>query len=480
MPDAPAAEPAPPTTRPVRPARRTRVGRIAVWVALLAGLAALAAYFAPTARRALVTVSTDDAYVNGHVTLVAARVPGQVKRVLVDNNDRVAAGDVLMELDPEPYQVLVNIKTAAVAAAEADRVAAEAQVRGAEAKARSLRWKLQSTMEDIGDEVALVKARVAAVRSRQAVREKTRADFVRGTILLKDSSIGKEEYDLRREAFRVAEAQVVQSLEDVYEARAKLGLVPRPAPETDLDALAATPADLEQTQARVRQALAELVQTLTEVGYPLAGLQVTPKEFLAELGRFDGGKSEVLLAKLIAAAPAVRQADARLAQARRDLDEAKLNLKYCTIWAEIPGVVARRAVNPGNNVTAGQAVMAVRSLTEIWVDCNFKETQLDALAIGQRAEVEVDMYGDRRVFRGRISGFTPGTGQALALLPPQNATGNFVKITQRLPVRIELDDYDPDAEPLYAGLSAVPYIFYKEPPTGPQAGKRLRAVMAGR
>ncbi|MBX9579170.1 MAG: efflux RND transporter periplasmic adaptor subunit [Gemmataceae bacterium] len=453
---------------------------MALGAVLLAGLVGLALYYAPTVRRALVTVSTDDAFVNGHVTLVAARVPGQVKRVRVDNNDRVAAGDVLVELDPEPNQVVVNVKKAAVAAAEADRVAAEARVRGAVAQARSLRWKLETTIEDVGDEIAVVSARVAAVKSRQAVRVKTKADLDRATALLAASSIGQSEFDERQEAFRVAEAQVTQALEDVYEARAKLGLIPKAGGGVDLAALAATPPDLTQTQARVRQALAELVQTLTEVGYPLADIGYTPREFLAELHKYDGGKTEEMLAKLLAAAPGVKQADARLAQARRDLDEAELNLRYCTVVAEIPGVVARRAVNPGNNVAAGQQVMAVRSLTEIWIDCNFKETQLDALAIGQRAVVEVDMYGSRRLFTGRITGFTPGTGQALSLLPPQNATGNFVKVVQRLPVRVELDDYHPDEEPLYAGLSAVPYIYYQEPPTGPQAGKRLRAVMAGR
>ena len=100
--------------------------------------------------------------------------------------------------------------------------------------------------------------------------------------------------------------------------------------------------------------------------------------------------------------------------------------------------------------------MAVRSITEIWIDANFKETQLADLRLGQRVRCEVDMYGRRREFEGRITGFTMGTGQTLSLLPPQNATGNFVKIVQRLPVRIELTDYNPDKNPLFVGLSVVP------------------------
>jgi membrane fusion protein (multidrug efflux system) len=120
--------------------------------------------------------------------------------------------------------------------------------------------------------------------------------------------------------------------------------------------------------------------------------------------------------------------------------------------------------------------MAVRSLTEIWIDANFKETQLANLRIGQRVRCEVDMYGSRREFEGRITGFTMGTGETLALLPPQNATGNFVKIVQRLPVRVELTNYNPDQEPLFVGLSVTPYVYYKELPTGDHAGEVLQPL----
>jgi membrane fusion protein (multidrug efflux system) len=120
--------------------------------------------------------------------------------------------------------------------------------------------------------------------------------------------------------------------------------------------------------------------------------------------------------------------------------------------------------------------MAIRSLTEIWIDANFKETQLRDLRIGQYVEIEVDMYGSRRTFEGRISGFEMGTGQTLALLPPQNATGNFVKIVQRLPVRIELTDYKPDEAPLFIGLSAEPHVYINKILPGPDAGKFLQPI----
>jgi membrane fusion protein (multidrug efflux system) len=154
-----------------------------------------------------------------------------------------------------------------------------------------------------------------------------------------------------------------------------------------------------------------------------------------------------------------------------------LNLRYCQITAEIDGVVTRRNVNPGNYVQLGQNLMAVRSLDEIWVDANFKETQLRNLRIGQRVDLRVDMYGDKHSFQGRVAGFTMGPGSTLALLPPQNATGNFVKVVQRLPVRIDLVRYDPDQAPLFIGASVVPYVYLNEPSTGPDAGKFLQAFV---
>jgi len=150
------------------------------------------------------------------------------------------------------------------------------------------------------------------------------------------------------------------------------------------------------------------------------------------------------------------------------------------VVAEIDGVITRRNVNPGNNVVAGQSLMAIRSLTDLWIDANFKETQLAALRIGHAVDVSVDMYGSRHHIQGRISGFTIGTGSTLALLPPENATGNFVKVVQRLPVRIELLDYDPATIPLFIGLSVTPYVRVHEAPTGPGAGTILQSYVPQR
>jgi membrane fusion protein (multidrug efflux system) len=444
-----------------------------LWVGAVAGLAVAGYALAPAVKTMMETVSTDDAYVNGHVTYVAPRVAGQVSRVMVDDDDRVSKGDLLVQLDKKPYQVQVDLKKAAVANAAVDVDAARAQVRGILAQARSQRWKLQRAIENVDDTVARLRARVATLRSREAALDRARADFARAQQLFNRSAIAREEYDQRRQAARSTEADVKQALEEVHESRVNLGLAPEPSSGD----LAEVPADLNQTFSGVSQALNELLQSVTLAGYPLGSTTHTPRQALDEFARRDkDGNIDRILERMVPEAPAVRQAEAKLLQARRDLAQAELNLRYCDIVSEIDGVVASRSVNPGNNVAAGQSLMTVRSLTEIWVDANFKETQLADLRIGQRVRCEVDMYGSRKEFAGRITGFTMGTGQTLALLPPQNATGNFVKIVQRLPVRIELSGYDADKVPLFVGLSVTPYVYYKERPTGPHAGDVLRPL----
>ena len=189
------------------------------------------------------------------------------------------------------------------------------------------------------------------------------------------------------------------------------------------------------------------------------------------------GDIDRTFARLEAEAPAVKQAEAKLESAKRELVQAELNLRYCDIFAKIDGVVTRRNVNPGDYVQVGQNLMAIRSLREIWVDANFKETELRYIRIGQPVDLYVDMYGGRHVFKGRVSGFTMGTGSTLALLPAENATGNFVKVVQRLPVRIDLEGYNPDKDTLFTGTSVVPYIYINKPPTGPDAGKFLQTVL---
>ena len=461
-----ASGPRPPKSHKSKRVLYLLIGAIAVLVLAIVGI--------PWIKEALNTVSTDDAYVNGHVTFVAARVPGQVSKVRVDDNYRVKKGDLLVQLDKEPYEVAVAIKQAAVDIAKANLQVAEASVRSVEAKARGQYWALQNAMEDVQNRIALLHAKVAALDKNKANFKFAQAELDRAKALVTSSFLTREEYDRRDAALSVAQADVTQAREDAYQIRVSLGLPAEPDNGGDLGQV---PPDLDQTFSSVREAQSELIQTAAELGVSESYNQ-TPKQMVEGFTkRAPQGNVDQIFAQLVPGTPAVKQAKANLEAAESDLAQAELNLRYCDIVAEIDGVITRRNVNPGNNVLVGQGLMAIRSLDEIWVDANFKETQLRDLRIGQPVDLYVDMYGGRRVFPGRIAGFTMGTGSTLALLPPQNATGNFVKVVQRLPVRIELENYDANRGPLFIGLSVVPYVYINRPPTGPDAGKVLQTSL---
>jgi membrane fusion protein (multidrug efflux system) len=441
----------------------------------MVGISAIVLYLAvPRIILILNTVSTDDAYVNGHVTFAAPRVAGQVKRVFVDDNVRVKKGDLLVQLDKEPYEVQLAIKKAALETAQADLRAAEAQVRSDVAMAHANRFKLDHLIEDVTSQISTLRANVQSLKNREATLTLAKANLKRGEELAPTGGISKEDLDLRRQTVKMDEALVEQALQTVYANRAALGLSTQPPKGKELGDV---PEDLAQNFSAVRQSLASLMESAARFGYWQDTYNATPREVIEKFYKQDPrGDFDAIIAKLMPQAPLIKQAQAKVKKAEEDVRQAELDLRYCDIVSDIDGVITGRNVNPGNYVQVGQSLMAVRSLTEIWIDANFKETQLGDLRIGQRVVCEVDMYGSRREYEGRITGFTMGTGQTLALLPPQNATGNFVKIVQRLPVRVELTNYNPDEETLFLGLSVEPRVYYKEPATGPHAGKFLQEV----
>ena len=455
-------------TPPAKPARARKPWRLILGSVFLLVVLAIGANWL---IQSWDTVSTNDAYISGHVTFVAPRVAGQVARVLVDDNNRVHKGDLLVELDPAPYQVQVDISQAAVVEAQADLTVAQAQARATVGQARSLRFNLEHAIEDVDNQIALLRSKVAILASQKATLDKSQSEYDRASRLVSSGAVSEQELENFKEAYLVAQAQVQVALQSVYEVRVALGLPPKPETGDDLTQV---PDDLDQTFSSVKQAQSSLMQAVAPLGVT-DSYNLTPRQMLANFYKRDPqGDIDRIYAQLLLDAPGVKQAEAKLTVAQRELDQAQLNLSYCHVIAEIDGVVTRRNVNPGNNVIPGQSLMAIRSLTEIWVDANFKETQLAQLRIGQPVDLEVDMYGGRQKFTGRISGFTMGTGSTLALLPSENATGNFVKVVQRLPVRIDLVDYHPDETPLFVGLSVTPVVHLNAPPAGPNAGKLLQ------
>jgi membrane fusion protein (multidrug efflux system) len=280
-----------------------------------AGAAVIAAlvFGVPWIRFTLSTVSTDDAFVNGHVTFVAPRVHGQVARVLVDDNNRVHKGDLLVELDKEPFRDAVAVKKAAVDTAQADLEAARAAVRGIEAQAVSRHWQLQQAVENVENQISLLHARVAALNKAKATGVLAQQEFDRTSALVVSDWASRELYDQRRASLSTARADVVQALADANQVRVSLGLQAQPEDSADLDQV---PSDLDQTFSSILQAQADLIQAAAQLGV-VHSYNQTPKQMLEEFAKL--GPVDRRFDQLAAEAPAVKQAETKLEAAKRDL-----------------------------------------------------------------------------------------------------------------------------------------------------------------
>ncbi len=283
---------------------------------------------------------------------------------------------------------------------------------------------------------------------------------------MKRGSATQSELDQRNNTLKVAAEQEKEAWAAIQETRAQLGLPP------DYQDPLNIPKDLENQQSTVQSAVSQIASSLAEVGIPFDPKDAVQAKAFGDFLRPEGDKSAGEgLEKVVDAAPAVKVALAAVARAEKQLDDARLRLRWTEVRSEIAGYVQDRQANPGNRVEPGQTLLSIRP-TYVWIAANYKETQIHHIRIGMPVDLDVNAY-PHRVFRGRVAGFSPGTGLSESLLPPENATGNYVKVTQRLPVRIELTEPNPDGTPLYAGLSVVPHVRIKEPPTGPGAGQRL-------
>jgi membrane fusion protein (multidrug efflux system) len=360
------------------------------------------------------TEDTDDAQVNGHLMQVSSRINGHVLKVDVDENQVVKVGDVIAELDPADYQVAVENAEAALASAQANAAAADVAVPIAYVNTGS---SLSSAGADVsgtqaGIEQAQNQLQAAHDRVGQAKANnvKAQADLERYKPLVEKDVISKQQFDA---AVAAADA-------------AKAGL-------SDARAMERAAADgVKVATERLAQAQAQLKSA-----------QTAPQQVAAQSAR-------------------ARQAQAMVQQAQAQLDMAKLNLSYTKIVAPAAGIVTRKSVEIDQNVAAGQNLLTLVSLEDLWVTANFKETQLRHMLAGQPVEVEVDSTG--KTYRGRITQIGGATGSVLSLFPPENATGNYVKVVQRVPVRIDFTDLkneDPNHE-LRPGLSAEPKVRVKQ------------------
>jgi len=341
--------------------------------------------------------STDDAQIDGHINPISARVTGTVLNVLHDDNEVVQAGTLLVELDPKDYQVAVDRARADLANAQANAIAAEVGVPLTQTTSSS-----QLVAADAGVKGAErdIEAARAKLNDSQALYAKTSADLNRMEMLIGKDEISHQQYDAAVAANNSAKAQV--------------------------DAATAAIASAESHAAQ-SQAQAEAARTVPE-------------------------QIKVTRARAGAASAEVQRAISALAQ-------AELNLKYTKIIAPVTGVLSKRSVEPGQTVQSGQPLFSIVNLDDIWTTANFKETQLKDMKVGQKAKIKVDAYG--REFSGTVESIGGATGARFSLLPPENATGNYVKVVQRIPVRIRFDKgQDPNHE-LRPGMSVEPTVFTK-------------------
>ncbi len=371
-------------------------------------------------------VSTDDAQVDGHIVPVASKIYGNLAEVLIDDNQRVQAGQVLVRIDPRDYQVKVDQAKAALALAESQARAADVGVpltaatthsgtNGAEAQlaAAEAEYQRAQVAYEAASTADLSYAR-SNVGAKQASFDRAQADLARMKPLLAKAEISQQQYDAYLAAERVA-ASELKAKQDQLAAAEKNGDLAKAA-------MMAAKAKVDQARAMVRQAQASQQQVA------------------------------------IRAAEA-SSATAAVAQARANLEAAQLQLSYTTIVAPSDGVVTKKSVEVGQVVQPGQGLLDLIPLHDVWVTANFKETQLAKVRQGQKAEIYVDMYG--KTFTGHVDSIAGATGTRLSLLPPENATGNYVKVVQRIPVKILLDQIPPDKAVLRPGMNVDATIITK-------------------
>jgi membrane fusion protein, multidrug efflux system len=356
---------------------------------------------------------TDDAQVDGHIYPISARVAGQVIKVDFDDGQIVHKGDVLVVIDPTDYTVALERARAdyqdSQAQAEAARYGVPVSSVGSFSQIRSASADMEAAQAGVAAAEKQAEAAQQQIIEAQADALRLNTDVERYRQLLGKREISQQQFDAATAAATAANATV--------EARKA--------------ELLAAQAQVKQAQSRVAQANAEL-----------RNAQITPKTVAATQAKSQS-------------------ADAQVLRYKAALDQAQLNLSYTTIVAPVDGVVGKRSVQVGSNVAIGQDLMAIVPLRDVWVTANFKETQLAHMRPGQPVKIKVDTYGGRK-WDAHVSNIGGATGAKFSLLPPENATGNYVKVVQRIPVRIDFDGNDkPDFNKdglLRPGMSVLPDV----------------------
>jgi membrane fusion protein (multidrug efflux system) len=370
--------------------------------------------------------STDDAQIDGHITQISARVGGPVIMVNVTNNTAVKAGDVLVQIDQREYEIAVQRARAELADAQANAAAARTGVPIARVETRS----------GVSTASGGVQEAEAAVAGSEQQVEAARASLVAAEARLREreATAAKAARDVERFRGLVQKDEISQQQFDAAVSQADAARAAADAAKSDVAAARTTISVAEQRTRQLRGAAAQARATL-------ATAQTAPEQLKVSEARASA-------------------AEARVQQAQAALAQAELNLQYACVKAPTDGVVSRKTVEVGQVVQAGQPLMALVDLNDVWVTANFKETQLKAMHPGQAASVEVDALGGHE-FKAHVDSIAAATGAKFSLLPPENATGNYVKVVQRIPVKIVFErGQDPDHR-LRPGMSVTPTVYIR-------------------
>jgi membrane fusion protein, multidrug efflux system len=338
--------------------------------------------------------STDDAQIDGHIDPISPRVTGTVVNVLHDDNEVVQAGTLLVEMDPKDYQVAVDRARADLANAQANATAANVGVPITETTTSNQLVAADAGVTTAGRDIESAKAKL---NDAQAMYAKTTADLKRMEMLIAKDEISHQQYDAAVAANNSAKANVEAATAGIASAESRSAQA-----KAQAEGARTVPEQLKVTKARAGAANAEV------------------QRFVSQLA------------------------------------QAELNLQYTKIYAPVTGVLSKRSVEPGQVVQAGQPLFSIVNLDDIWATVNFKETQLRGMQVGQKATIKVDAYG--RDYRGTVESIGGATGARFSLLPPENATGNYVKVVQRIPVRIRFDPNQDPNHQLRPGMSVEPTV----------------------
>ena len=352
--------------------------------------------------------STDDAQIDGHINSVSARVSGHVIKLNVQDNQYVQAGTVLVEIDPADYQLAYDKTKADYADAQAAALAAGVNV---PITSISTSGQVSATEADVNSARAGIEVALHQYQAAKAQLQQAEANDV------------KAQNDLGRYKQLIAKQEISQQQFDQAVAAAQ-------ASSAGVEAARAT---VDASQQQVTQAQGKLVQAQSN----WATARTAPRQMQVTRARAASAVAEVQRMKA-------------------NLDQAQLNLQYTKVVAPVNGIVSDRTVEVGQNVAPGQELMKVINLDDIWVTANFKETQLRDMKAGQRVLIDVDANG--RKYYGRVDSIAGASGARFSLLPPENATGNYVKVVQRIPVKIDLDPGSNKDHQLRPGMSVTPKV----------------------